>query len=78
MTSGPPGVVFLGQSFDANRSLGRATPLAPRMGQQVLRLRVAGRAGQTLRLSLAYTRPRARMTLAKVYRLRIKVAASRF
>ena len=78
VTSGPPGVTYLGQSFDANRPRARPMPLVPPMGQQVLRLRVGGRPGQTLKLSLAYTRPRVRMTLAKVYRLRIKVAPSRF
>jgi predicted secreted protein len=79
VTSGPPGVVLLGQSYDANRPMlhnGRA-PAPARMGQQVLRLRVQGKPGDTLKLALAYTRAKAKMTLAKIYRIRIKVAPVR-
>jgi hypothetical protein len=82
VTSGPPGVVLLGQVYDRGASLRRPThpgqPAPQAMGQQVMRFRVTGKPGQTVKLALAYTRANVKLGLAKVYRVRIKVAPSRF
>jgi predicted secreted protein len=74
VTSGPPAIATLSQSFDPR---GAPHTLGPPMGAQVFRMRISGRPGQTIRLSMVYSHPNRRLSLAKVYQVQIKVIASR-
>jgi len=85
VTSGPPALTPISQSYDPHgappphilgpKALGPGPTDSP-VGQQVFRMRVAGRPGQTIKLSMVYTRGNLHMTLAKVYQVKIKVLAA--
>jgi predicted secreted protein len=72
VTSGPPAIATLSQSYDPRGGPPMQT-IGPKPGQQVFRMRVAGRPGQTIKLAMVYSRPNARLALAKVYKVQIKV-----
>jgi predicted secreted protein len=74
VTSGPPAISTLSQRYDPHGPPPR--PLGRPMGQEVFRLRVAGRPGQTIKLAMVYSRPNVHLALAKVYQVQIKVIPS--